>query len=177
MEYIPQRTASVWMPFKQTCDEESGDADFDSFKTAPWDAGGTQRDKLHEVMCRAMVHNVDRSTTGNTKCELTTKVLVDTNCPRLKMTPGEGDVTYRSTDWSAERHTLSAGLSLCLSCIVCRVPWPHCRRTNCILQYNGMTPPYVLRYSSGHEWYSDRNERCVCPPAGITAETRFGGTS
>ena len=34
MKYVPQMTASVWMPFKQTCDEESGAADFDSFKTA-----------------------------------------------------------------------------------------------------------------------------------------------
>ena len=42
MKYVPQMTASVWMPFKQTCDEESDDADLDSFKTAPWDAGGTQ---------------------------------------------------------------------------------------------------------------------------------------
>ena len=25
---------------EQVCDEESGDSDFDSFKTAPWDAGG-----------------------------------------------------------------------------------------------------------------------------------------
>ena len=46
MKYVPQMTASVWMPFKETWDEESGDADFDSFKTAPWDAGGTQRDKI-----------------------------------------------------------------------------------------------------------------------------------
>ena len=59
MKYVPQMTASVWMPFKQTCDEESDDVDLDSFKTAPWDAGGTQRDKVHEVMCRTMVHNVD----------------------------------------------------------------------------------------------------------------------
>ena len=36
---------------EQAGDEESGDADFDSFKTAPWDAGGTQRDETHEVMC------------------------------------------------------------------------------------------------------------------------------
>ena len=147
MKYVPQRTASVWMPFEQGCDEESGDADFDSFKTAPWDdggtqrnethevmcrpmvhseqagdeesgdadfdsfkmapwdAGGTQRDETHEVMCRPMVHNVDTLTTGNTKCELTTKRLVDTNCPRLKSTPGEDDASYRSTDWSAIRHT------------------------------------------------------------------------
>ena len=25
MKYVPQMTASVWMPFKQTCDEESAD--------------------------------------------------------------------------------------------------------------------------------------------------------
>ena len=49
-KHVPQMTASVWMPFKQTCVEESGDADFDSFKTAPWDAGGTQRDKLQKVL-------------------------------------------------------------------------------------------------------------------------------
>ena len=100
----------------------SGDADFDSFKTAPWDAGGTKRDETHEVRCRPMVHNVDRLTTGNTKCELTTKRLVDTNCPRLESTPGEGDASYRSTDWSAERHTsgrtLSASGMNCLPCAV-----------------------------------------------------------
>ena len=101
MKYVPQMTASVWMPFKQTCDEESGDADFDSFKTAPWDAGGTQRDKLHEVMWRTMVHNVDRWATRNTECELTTKMLLDTNCPRWRMTPGEGDA---STQIGGELH-------------------------------------------------------------------------
>ena len=104
MKYVPQMTASVWMAFNQTCDEESGDTDLDSFKTAPWDAGGTQRDKLHEVMCRAMVHSVDRSTTRNTKCELTTKVLLDMNFPRLKMTPGEGDASYRGTQIGGELH-------------------------------------------------------------------------
>ena len=126
MKYVPQRTASVWMPFEQGCDEESGDADFDSFKTAPWDAGGTQRDETHEVMCRQMVHNVDRLTTGNTKCELTTKRLVDTNCPRLESTPGEGDASYRSTDWSAGRHTSGRTLSVsgmnCLPCAVALLP-------------------------------------------------------
>ena len=104
MKYVPQMTASVWMPFKQTCDEESGDADFDSLKTAPWDAGGTQSDKLHEVMCRAMVHNVDRWTTRNTERELATKMLMDTNCPRLTMTPGEGDASYRGTQIGCELH-------------------------------------------------------------------------
>ena len=91
------------MPFEQACDEESGDAEFDSFKTAPWDAGGTKRDETHEMRCRPLVHNVDRLTTGNTKCELTTKRLVDTNCRWLESTPCKGDASYRSTDWSAER--------------------------------------------------------------------------
>ena len=35
MKYVPQMTASALMSFKQMCDEESDDADFDSFKTAP----------------------------------------------------------------------------------------------------------------------------------------------
>ena len=54
---VPQRTASVWMPFEQACDEESGDADFDSSETAPWDDGETQRDDRHEVLYRPMVHS------------------------------------------------------------------------------------------------------------------------
>ena len=168
IKYVPQRTASVWMPFEQACDEESGDADFDSsntapwddsetqrddghdvlcrpmvhneqasdeesgeadldsFKTVPWDAGGTKRNETHEVRCRSMVHNVDRLTTGNTKCELTTKRLVDANCPRLESTPGEGDASYRSTDWSAERHTSCWTLSVsgrnCWPCAVALLP-------------------------------------------------------
>ena len=165
---VPQRTASVWMPLEQACDEESGDADFDSFKTAPWDdggtqrderqevmcrpmvhneqacyeesgdadfdsfkeapwdAGGTKRDEIHEARCRPMVHNVDRWTTGNTKCELTMKRLMDTNCPRLESTPGEDDASYRSTDWSAERHTSGRTLSVSgmnwLLCAVALLP-------------------------------------------------------
>ena len=47
IKYVPQRTASVWMPFEQACDEEFGDADFDSSETAPWDDGETQRDDRH----------------------------------------------------------------------------------------------------------------------------------
>ena len=104
MKYVPQMTASVWMPFKQTCVEESGDPDFDSFKTAPWDAGGTQRDELHEVMYRAMVHNVDRWTTRDTERELVTKMLMDTNCPRLTMTRGEDDASYRGIQIGGESH-------------------------------------------------------------------------
>ena len=66
-------------------------------KTAPSDAGGTQSDKLHEVMCRAKVHSVDRSMTRNMERELATKMLMDTNCPWLKMTLGEGYASYRGT--------------------------------------------------------------------------------
>ena len=29
IKYVPQLTASIRMPFEQSCDEESGDADFD----------------------------------------------------------------------------------------------------------------------------------------------------
>ena len=97
LEYVLQMTASVWMPFNQTCEEESGDANFNSFKTAPWDAGGTQRDEVHETMCRPMVHDIDRSTTEITECVFTTNMLLATNCPRLQMTPGEDDASHRGT--------------------------------------------------------------------------------
>ena len=83
---------------EQVCGEESGDADFDSFKTAPWDAGWTKRDEIYGVCCRPMIHNVAGLMTGNTKCKLTTEWLVDTNCPRLESIPGEGDASYRSID-------------------------------------------------------------------------------
>ena len=96
--------ASVWMPFNQTCDEESSDADFDSFKTAPWDAGGTQRDEVHETMCRAMVHDIDRWTTKNTECVFTTNMLLATNCPRFQMTPGEDDASHRGTRIGGDLH-------------------------------------------------------------------------
>ena len=47
LEYAIQATASVWMPFKQVYNVESGDVDFDSFGMAPWDAGG-----MHDNRCR-----------------------------------------------------------------------------------------------------------------------------
>ena len=92
------------MPFNQTYEEESGDADFDSFKTAPWDAGGTQRDEIHESMCRAWVHNIDGLTTKNTECVFTTNRLLATNYPRLKMTPGEYDASYGGTRIGGDLH-------------------------------------------------------------------------
>ena len=91
-------------PLDQTCDEESGDADFDPFKMAPWDAGGTPRDEVHETMCRAMVHDIDRSTTEITECIFTTNMLLATNCPRLQMTPGEDDASHRGTRIGGDVH-------------------------------------------------------------------------
>ena len=151
------------MPFKQTCNEESGDADFDSFKTAPWDAGRTQSDKFHEVMCRAMVHNVDRWTTRNTERELATKMLMDTNCPRLMMTPGECDASYRGTQIGCELHdtvAISDGYTR--------------RKDDDILRRSAV---YVeIDISARHELYSGRTERCDYPPAEIAAEAGFGRT-
>ena len=82
LEYVLQKTASVWMPFDQTCDKKSGNTDFNSFKTAPWDAGRTPRGEMHETMCRAMVHDIDRSPTESTECTFTANMLLATNCPR-----------------------------------------------------------------------------------------------
>ena len=73
-----------------------------------------------------MIHNVDRLMTGNTECELTTERSGDTNCPRLESTPGEGDASDRSTDWSAKGHmsgrTFSVSGMNCLSCAVVLLP-------------------------------------------------------
>ena len=35
MKLVTKRTASVWMPFEQACDEESGDADLTLSKRRP----------------------------------------------------------------------------------------------------------------------------------------------
>ena len=104
LEYVLQKTASVWMPFDQTCDEESGDTDFDSFKTVPWDAGGTPRDEVHKTMCRTMVHDIDRSPTEITECTFTANMLLATNCPRSQMTPGEDDASHRGTRTGGDVH-------------------------------------------------------------------------
>ena len=44
LEYAIQATASVWMPFEQVHNVESGDVDFGYFGMAPWDAGGMHHD-------------------------------------------------------------------------------------------------------------------------------------
>ena len=82
VEYAIQATASVWMPFKQVHNVESGDVDFDSFGMAPWDAGGMHDDRcrlrealqtmmlqwLMRLLCRpVIVHGLDRDTTENTE--------------------------------------------------------------------------------------------------------------
>ena len=61
-------------------------------------------DKIHETMCRAMVHNIDGSTTRNTGCVFTTNRLLATNYPRLKMTPGEYDASYGGTRIGGDLH-------------------------------------------------------------------------
>ena len=73
LEYAIQATASVWMPFEQVHNVESGDVDFDSFGMAPWDAGKMHDDycQLREVLqammlpwlmwllCRPGIHKLD----------------------------------------------------------------------------------------------------------------------
>ena len=54
IKYVPQLTASIWMPFEQSGDEESDDEDFDA--AAPWNDGETRRDDRHEVCYRPGVH-------------------------------------------------------------------------------------------------------------------------
>ena len=88
LKYATQTTASVWMPFKQTYKGEPGDADFDTFVMASWDAGGIQGDKLHDVMYRPVtVHELDRRTTRNTENKLDTIILIATDSPRLNAMP------------------------------------------------------------------------------------------
>ena len=48
LDYTIQATASVWMPLKQVHSVEPGDVDFDSFRMAPWDAGGMHTRTLGE---------------------------------------------------------------------------------------------------------------------------------
>ena len=94
----------VWMPFKQAHNVVSGNVDFDSFGMAPWDAGGMHGDRfqLHEVIHTIMsqwsmrplsrpviVHGLYRNTTMNTENELDMIILINTDSPRLTVTPGE----------------------------------------------------------------------------------------
>ena len=93
LEYAIQATASVWMPFEQVHNVESGDVDFDSFGMAPWDAGGMHDDccQLREVLqtkmlqwlmrmlCRpVIVHRLDWTMTRNTENRLDTIMMITT---------------------------------------------------------------------------------------------------
>ena len=98
LKYATQATVSVWMPFKQTYNGVSGDADFDSFEMAPWDADGIHGDISQDVMCQpVLAHKLDRRTTRNTENELDTIILIDTDSPRLTVTPGECQASYGGT--------------------------------------------------------------------------------
>ena len=62
---------------------------------APWDAGGIHGDRSQDVMCRPVIaHELDRRTTRNTENELDTIILIDTDSPRLTVTPGECHDSY-----------------------------------------------------------------------------------
>ena len=67
---------------------DDGDADFDSFKTALWDAWGPQRDEVHETMCRARVHNIDGSTAKNTECVFSTEYAASYELSPVENNPG-----------------------------------------------------------------------------------------
>ena len=99
LEYAIQATASVWMPFEQTYNVVSGDMDFDPFGMAPWDAGGMHGNRRQpHVSCRpAIVHGLDRKTTVNTENELDMIIRIDTDSPRLTVTPGECYASHEST--------------------------------------------------------------------------------
>ena len=99
LEYAIQATASVWMPFEQVHNVESGDVDFDSFRMAPWDVGGmhsrTRSEPFRTMVLRGsmyrpvIVHGLNRDTTENTENGLDTIRMITTDYPRLTATPGE----------------------------------------------------------------------------------------
>ena len=104
LEYAIQATASLWEPLEQVHYVVSGDVDFDSFGTAPWDAGGMHSDscQLREMLqtmmlqwsmrllCRPVIMNgIDRTMRMNTENGLDGSMMTNTDSPRLAVTPGE----------------------------------------------------------------------------------------
>ena len=92
LEYAIQATASVWEPLEHVHCVVSGYVNFDSFWMALWDAGGTYGDgcwlcvtfwrillqSMIRLSCRpAIVNGLDRN------------MKIDTESPRLAVTPGE----------------------------------------------------------------------------------------
>ena len=114
LEYASQATASVWMPFEQVHSVESGDVDFDSFRMAPWDAGGmhscTRSEPyqtimlqwLMQLLCRPVImHGLDRTMTVYTENGLDTITMITTDSPWWTVIPGEW---YASDVFTQTRH-------------------------------------------------------------------------
>ena len=90
------------MPFEQVHNVESGDVDFDSFGMAPWDAGGTPSRTRSEpfrtimsqwlirLLCRPVImHGLDQTMTMYTENGRDMIMMITTDSPRSKVTPGE----------------------------------------------------------------------------------------
>ena len=116
LDYAIRTTDSVWMPRKQVYWVESGDVDFDSFKMAPWDAGGMYSHTLGEPYRTRMLqwlmrllrrpvimHGLERTLTMYTENGLDTITMIATDSPRLAVTPGEW---YASDVFTQTRHDL-----------------------------------------------------------------------
>ena len=105
LEYAIQATALIWEPLEQVCCVVSGDADFDSFGMAPWDAGGIHGDScqrretfqtmmlqwlLMRLLCRqAIMNGLNGTMRMNTEYGLDQSLMTNTDSPRLAVTPGE----------------------------------------------------------------------------------------
>ena len=104
LEYAIQATASVWEPLEQVHYIVSGDEDFDSFGMAPWDAGGMHGDScqlretlrtmmlqwLMRLLCQPVIMNgLDRTMRMNTENGFDGSMMMDTDSPRLAVTPDE----------------------------------------------------------------------------------------
>ena len=103
-EYAIQATASVWEPLEQGHCVVSGDVDFDSFRVAPWDAGGMHGGGcrfcetfwvmmfqwLIRLSCRPVIINgLDRTMRMNTDYGHERIMTTNVDSPRLAVTPGE----------------------------------------------------------------------------------------
>ena len=114
VDYAIRTTDSVWMLREQVYRVESGDVDFDSFEMTPWDAGGMYSQTLGEPYRTRMLqwlmwllrrqvtmHGLERTMTVYTENGLDTITMIDTDSPRLAVTPGEW---YASDVFTQIRH-------------------------------------------------------------------------
>ena len=103
LEYAIQATALIWEPLEQVR-YVSGNVDFDSFRLAPWDAGGMHGDSCQRhVMFRTMMlqwlmrllrrqvimSGLNGTMRMNTEYGLDRSLMTNTDYPRLAVTPGE----------------------------------------------------------------------------------------